>query len=91
MNKIIGHIKWESKTVLLAKRIYLFCFDEKCMSGRITDLKELPSTNQFEIRVNFIEPKYFEKEMIRGNYFTVREASKILGQGSIMEVVNSLP
>ncbi|NQX52084.1 hypothetical protein HQN86_00510 [Pedobacter panaciterrae] len=78
-----GHIIWESVTVLLKERIFLFCFGEKCMSGKISNIVKLDSLNEFEIEVEFIEPDYFADELTPGNSFTIREASKVLGVGKI--------
>jgi hypothetical protein len=78
-------IKWTSKKVLLSKSVFLFCFGEKCMSGKIIEFKKLNVMNEFEILVNFIEPDYFKEDIIIDNNFTINEASKILGTGNVTE------
>lgn len=83
-----GKIKWlsNSNNVILEKRAILFCFGEKCMSGRIEELKKSSTDNEFEILVDFIEPDYFKSELVIGNFFTINEASKILGKGEVKEI-----
>lgn len=85
-----GKIKWLSNSVILEKRAFLFCFGEKCMSGRINKLKKTRIDNEFEISVDFIEPDYFKNELVIGNFFTINEASKILGKGEIKEIADFL-
>lgn len=87
MEEIVANVRWESETVFLDKRVFLFCIGEKCMSGRINKFKKLESPGDFEIRVDFIEPDYFGRELTLGVIFTVREASKILGEGRIKEII----
>jgi hypothetical protein len=84
--KMRGKIKWLSNNVIFGKRVFLFCFGEKCMSGRINELKKSSIENEFEILVDFIEPDYFRSELVIGNFFTINEASKILGKGEVKEV-----
>lgn len=76
-------IKWLSENVLIGERAFLFCFGEKCMSGKIKEFKKLNSFNDFDIWVDFIEPDFFKKELINNNGFTINEASKILGKGKV--------
>jgi len=83
MDNSKGNIVWESKTVLLGKSVYLFCFADKCMSGRIISIKQLDNPNEFEIIFDFIQPEYFANELTSGNNFTINEASKVLGRGII--------
>jgi len=80
-------IIWSSKNVLLGKRAFLFCFGEKCMSGKIIELKQINTFDQFEIIVNFIEPDFFEVDLVIGNHFTIRESSKILGEGQVTGIM----
>lgn len=86
---IVGNINWQSKGVVLAERLILFCFGEKCMTGMITNIKRITTLSlfEFEITVDFIEPDYFRDEAIVGNSFTIREASRILGEGEVMQVI----
>lgn len=67
----------------MGKKAFLFCFGEKCMSGKIREFKKLNATDEFEIWVDFIEPDFFNKELINSNSFTVNEASKVLGKGKV--------
>jgi hypothetical protein len=83
MDNSKGNIIWESKTVVLGKSVYLFCFGNKCMSGRITDIKQLDNPNEFEIIFDFIQPEYFANELTSGNRFTINEVSNVLGRGEI--------
>lgn len=85
---IKGNINWSSKNVQLCERIFLFCFEEKCMSGRINRLIKSKLPNQFEIHVDFIEPEFFKDELIVHNTFTIREASKVLGKGEVIEIIH---
>jgi hypothetical protein len=83
---IVGHIIWRSKDVFLDKRVFLFCFGEKCMSGRINKFHRISSQYQFEIDVDFIEPAFFQSDAVVGSYFVIREASNVLGEGTVKEV-----
>ena len=76
-------IKWLSQNVLIGKRAFLFCFGERCMSGKIKELKKLNAADEFEIWVEFIEPDFFKQELINSNGFTINEASKVLGKGKV--------
>lgn len=87
MNSIIGNITWKSHSVALSKKPFLFCFNDKCMSGKIKTLRKLKSDKEFEIEVVFIEPDFFEKEAVVDGEFTIREASRILGEGIVTKVV----
>jgi len=87
MKGLKGSITWQSESVLLEKRIFLFCFGEKCMSGRIDSFQKLNASNQFEIDVEFIEPDFFGNELVLGNNFTIREASRVLGKGEIKGIL----
>ena len=78
-------IKWLSQNVLIGKSSFLFCFGEKCMSGKIIEIKELNAIDEFEILVNFIDPDYFQEDIVIDNHFTINEASKILGKGKVKE------
>ncbi len=80
-------IKWLSKNVPLGKRAFLFCFGKKCMSGKISNFKKSSISEEFEIQVDFIEPSYFQDELVIGGIFTINEAAKILGEGEVAEVV----
>jgi len=42
------------------------------------------SIDEFEIHVGFIKPEYFRNELITLNIFTIRETSRILGEGKII-------
>jgi len=87
MNGIIGDINWKSTNVILDKRIFLFCFNDRCMSGKIKGIRKLRLSKGFEIEVNFIEPDFFKEDAIIGNHFTIQEASKILGEGKVKAIV----
>jgi hypothetical protein len=87
MKGIKGRIHWESKNVLLANRVFLFCIDEKCMSGRIKSFLSVNIIDEFEITVDFIEPDFFKSDLIIGRKFTIREASKIIATGEIKEII----
>ncbi|WP_293916357.1 hypothetical protein [Sphingobacterium sp. UBA5789] len=86
---MIGKITWLNNKITLKRRVILFCFGEKCMSGRIEKLKESSNDNEFEILVDFIEPDYFKDELIIGDFFTINEASKILTKGEVIGLVRS--
>ena len=83
MCNIIGLVKWNSNNVLIGKRVFLFCFCQKCMSGRINEIQKTNKPNEFKIWINFIEPDYFKDNIVLDNSFTMNEASKILGKGKI--------
>lgn len=76
-------IEWLNKNVHIEKRVFLFCFQEKCMSGKIRELMKLNDINKYEIFVDFIEPYFFKDEVKEGNVFTINEASKILAKGKV--------
>lgn len=84
MSPCFANIKWKSSSVILGKSEYLFCFNEKCMSGKITRIKNLRIKDEYEIQVVFIEPDFFKKEALAGSSFTIREASKILAAGKVL-------
>jgi hypothetical protein len=86
MTSIKGRIKWQSSNVLMGKRVFLFCFGQKCMSGRINDFKKANKPFEFDIWVDFIQPEYFREEFVINNSFTINEASKILGNGKVKEI-----
>jgi len=82
-----AYLNWQSKSVKIVKStILLFCFEEKCMSGRILKIANRNNLDEFEISVEFIEPNYFLNELVEGNIFTVREASIVLGKGIVIEI-----
>ena len=64
-------VRWLSQNVLFKKGIFLFCFENKCMSGKIQELKKLDRESEFEILVDFIEPDFFNNEIANGNCFTI--------------------
>ena len=76
-------IEWLSQNVPFGKRVFLFCFGEKCMSGQVKDFKKLSSSDEFEIWVDFVDPDFFRNELTDGNIFTINEASKILAKGKV--------
>lgn len=78
-----GKINWSSSKVFLEKRSFLFCFEGKCMSGRVREITQSNIENEYEILVEFIEPDYFKNEIVIGNLFTINEASKILAKGEV--------
>ncbi|ATL49404.1 hypothetical protein COR50_20710 [Chitinophaga caeni] len=79
-----GNIKWESKGVIIGRRAFLFCFGDKCMSGKILDFHQMPEPDKFEIAVSFIEPEFFRAELVVGNKFTIREGYKVLAEGVVL-------
>jgi hypothetical protein len=78
-----GQIDWLSENVILDNRILLFCIGEKCMSGRVINCQSIEGIHEFEIFVSFIEPDYFVEDLVLGNSFTIREASKVIAKGFI--------
>ena len=66
--------------------MFLFCIEDKCMTGRITGVFKLYQNENFELEVSFIDPKYFEDKKKIGNRITIQEASKILAEGVITKV-----
>jgi hypothetical protein len=83
---VLINISWESAGVLLKERVFLFCLDEKCMSGKISKLKKTELSISYEAEVNFIEPSFFKKDLFIGVCFTIREGNKILGRGRVLKV-----
>lgn len=64
-------------------RIVLFCIDGRCMSGRISSFKKVEENRKFGISVEFIEPAYFEHQIVIGNTFSILEASRTIAMGTI--------
>jgi len=87
MTDIKGYVKWQSNNVLIGKRVFLFCFGQKCMSGQIVDFQKTNKPEEFEIWVDFIEPDYFQDDFVTDNSFTINEASKILAKGKVKEIL----
>jgi translation elongation factor EF-Tu-like GTPase len=87
MSSLIGRITWKSHDVTLSKRPFLFCFGDKCMSGRIKTLNKVRSDKEFQVEVDFIEPAFFENEAVVGSKFTIREASRVLGEGVVTRLI----
>ncbi len=77
-------IKWFNQKVQLGERVFLFCFGKKCMSGKVTKISQISINGEFSILVEFIEPNFFEDELIEGHIFTINEVSTILGEGEVM-------
>jgi hypothetical protein len=57
------------------------------MSGRISDFLKTNKPDEFDIWVDFIEPEYFQDDFVIDNNFTINEASKILGNGKVKEIM----
>lgn len=87
MINLIGVVKWKSDKVLIGNRVFLFCFGEKCMSGRIESFQKTAILNEFNIWVEFIKPDYFQDEYVIGKPFTINEASSILAKGKVKDVI----
>jgi hypothetical protein len=84
MKGILADVDWISRHVIISEgSILLFCFDEKCMSGKISVLKCLAENNYFQIEVEFIDGNYFRD--VEAKDFTINEASKVLGYGKVIE------
>lgn len=79
-----ANIQWESKNVLIGYRAFLFCFGEKCMSGKIKEIQPLAKDDTLNIEVEFIEPSFFSNEALSGSAFTIREASNVLAKGVVI-------
>ena len=84
-NNVKIRVRWLAKRPL-AKNAILFCIDGRCMSGRVTELDSL-GDDQFEIAVRFIEPSYFNEYYQVGRKITLQEASKVLGEGVISQIL----
>ncbi len=87
MKKIRVNIIWQNENVVFEERIFLFCFGQKCMSGKITLIKDSGATNEFEVWIDFIDPTFFKDEFIVGNYFTINESSRVLAKCQIKEIL----
>ena len=83
MQYIKCKIFWKEEHCNLKNRVFLFCINSKCMSGRITEVEELEREGDYEIKVNFIDQNYFEEEAIVGNKITIQEAFEVLSEGEI--------
>ena len=82
MGGVKGNVIWERKTVLSKELIFLFCFGEKCMSGKVNGNRKFDYLNEYEI--DFIRPDYFANELITvDNKLIIREVYKISGNGKI--------
>jgi hypothetical protein len=80
------HMPWTGGEQSLKDRIFLFCIEGRCMTGKIITVTKLPTKDNFELAVSFIDSKYFENEKKLGNRITIQEASKILAEGIITRV-----
>lgn len=87
MINLIGTVEWKSDKVLIGNRIFLFCFGEKCMSGRIESFQKTDILNEFNIWVEFIKPDYFQDNYVIDNSFTINEASSILAKGKVKDLI----
>lgn len=85
INNIYGEISWDQPNTL-RNRVFLFCVNGKCMSGKIEEYQTLTDIQKVLIKVSFIEPSYFGNDIKLGNYFTIQEASKILAEGIITKI-----
>ncbi len=82
--EFLGEVDWFSLTQnLVNERVLLLCFGEKCMSCRVSNVKNI-GENRFIFNVEFIEPNYFENELKQKLRFTLRESSIVLGEGKIV-------
>lgn len=88
MKYIKCNIHWDKPKKSLNNRIFLFCINQKCMSGKIFDVVELKESGLYEISISFIEPNYFKDELIIGKRITINEASKVLSEGEITYINN---
>jgi hypothetical protein len=84
---ISATIVWDSQKVLFDIRVFLFCFSDKCMSGKIVKIEKKVLPNRYKIEVDFFEPSFFEKEAYPNAEFTINEASRVLGRGIVDEVL----
>jgi hypothetical protein len=77
---------WTGNEQSLKDRVFLFCIEGKCMTGRIITVTKLSTSDGFELAVSFIDSKYFENEKKIGNRIAIQEASKVLAEGVITRV-----
>ncbi|MEI9919747.1 MAG: hypothetical protein WDO14_13250 [Bacteroidota bacterium] len=80
------HMPWTGNEESLRDRVFLFCIDKKCMTGKVIAVTRLSTNEKFELAVSFIEPKYFENEKKIGSRITIQEASEILAEGIVTRV-----
>ncbi|BDD04756.1 hypothetical protein [Aureibacter tunicatorum] len=86
MNYIKCEINWQFGESTLNGRVFLFCIGADCMSGKVLEVKKLVKQNFYELKVSFIEAKYFQNVADVGNKIKIQEASKILSEGVITSV-----
>ena len=55
-------IHWTYGEESLKERVFLFCINGKCMSGKIVTTMKLPESENFEIAISFIDSEYFNNE-----------------------------
>ena len=79
-------VSWFGTDESLKDRIFLFCIEGKCMSGKVMTVTKLQTAKKFELAVSFIDSKYFENEKKIGNKITIQEASKILAEGIVTKI-----
>jgi hypothetical protein len=77
---------WTDDEESLRDRVFLFCIEGKCMTGKVIAVTKSPTNEKFELAVAFIDSKYFENEKKIGNRITIQEASKILAEGIVTRV-----
>jgi hypothetical protein len=84
---VLCSINWLGDENSLTNRTFLFCVNEKCVSGKVLDVVKLSEKNMYEIEVNFIDSDYLKDEKKVGNRITIQEASKVLSEGLITNFI----
>lgn len=79
-------MSWTGNEESIKDRVFLFCIEGKCMTGKVIVVTKSPTNEKFELGISFIDSKYFEKERKIGNRITIQEASKILAEGIVTRV-----
>ncbi len=77
---------WKDSEASLA-RTFLFCINEKCLSGRVIRVMKSHERDYFQVEVSFIDSNYIKSEIRIGNKITIQEASKVLSEGVITDII----
>ena len=83
MKNIKYQFGWKESESQLKGKVFLFCIEEKCMSGKVAKVEKI-GVDLFEIEINFIDPNYFESDLSFGKDITIQEASKVVSKGKII-------
>ncbi|MEO0684144.1 MAG: hypothetical protein AAFY76_03615 [Cyanobacteria bacterium J06649_11] len=86
MKNITCKVPWARERGTLTNRVLLFCIDGDCMSGRVYSVTDVSDPGFYEIKINFIDPDYFNGKAGIGKEIIIQESSRVLGIGIIIRL-----